>query len=237
MDAAPNWFSVSSRGPTLVEGVCTVIDDTATSDEDYSITIESVAGEVYARETKPGEKLPLACFNRHIMPGGLFCVGLNAGRSVRTAKDARDWWSNLSQFLRLQGVASATKRWPRGMELDHGAAGNHHKAALDAAAKLGVAEEYELALLGQKSWITSMLSRDGKRIINGRAPCPVGCTHKGRRRLRCECCAAPVVLDLLQSERRRSVALAKFWEGLRSAESMVCCQTMIDCPLKNRKAA
>lgn len=231
MDAAPNWFSVIRRQPNVVDGICSVIDDTATSDRDYSVTIEMVGIEVYARETRPGEKLPRFCYDRHIMSNGWFCVGLNSGNSVTSDRAARDWWCNLSQFLRLQGVAATTGRWPRAMELDHGHAGTHHQAAIEAAAKLGVAEEYELALLGERSWIQSALNRDGTQLLNGRAPCPMGCTRKGRRLLRRKCCSKETVLSLVKSERSRARASAKFWNSLRANESFACCGTMINCPL------
>lgn len=237
MGVAPNWFSVISRGADIVDGVCSVVDDTATSDREYSITIKMVGEDVYARETVVGEKLPMFCYDRHIMTGGWFCIGLEAGSSVTTAAGARDWWSNLSEFLRLQAVAKATGRWPRAMEFDHGQAGYFHKSALDAAAKLNISEDYELALLGKKSWITTILSQDGKRLMNGRSPCPVGCVRKGRRLLRNECCSTETVLELVRNERLRAAALVRFWESIRKDAAMVCCGTMINCPLKDRPAA
>lgn len=232
METAPNWFSVTGRGSGVVDGVCHVIDDTATTEDDYSITIKMLGCEVYARETNLGEKLPKVCYDRHIMPDGWFCIGLDAGSSVTSEKGARDWWSNLLQFLILQGVAATTGRWPRAMELDHGQAGLYHQAALEAAKKLGISEEYELALLGQKSWMTSMLNCEGNRLMNGRAPCPMGCTRKGRRILRSDCCSRSIVLDLVTNERLRAYALAKFWEKERKDKDLVCCGTMISCPLR-----
>jgi hypothetical protein len=232
MDHAPNWYSVNGRVNGSVDGLCVVVDESATKDREYSVTIEQIGEAVYARETRPGEKLPKVCYDRHIMPNGFFCLGLSAGHLVKDAGSARDWWSNLSQFLRLQGVATSTGRWPRAMELDHGQAGHYHRRALDAAAKLGVSEDYELALLGKPSWTTSLLSGDGMHVINGRAPCPVGCTRKGRNILRGECCAKDSLLELLRNERLRAISLDRFWENVRTNEQMACCGTMISCPLR-----
>ena len=231
MDQKPNWFSVTGRGNGSVDGVCIVIDGTATSDREYAITIREVDNEIYARETTPGLKFPIVCYDRHIMSGGDFCVGVSSGTWVESPQSARKWWSSLSEFLRLQGVASSTGRWPRTMELDHGQAAVYHRSALDAAAELGVLEEYELSLIGKPSWTTRLLTRDGKSLINGRAACPVGCERNGRRLLRCECCSKQTVLKLVQSERSRAIALKKFWEEVRNRQ-MVCCGTMIGCPLR-----
>lgn len=238
MEAAPNWFSKISVETAIVEGECTIIDSSATSDRIYAIRIEESGGYIFARETVPGTKLPRVCYDRHIQPGGYFCLGLNAGRLVQDAAMAKNWWSNLSEFLRIQAVATGTGRWPRTMELDHGEAGEHHQRALTAAAALGVSEEYELALIGQPSWTTKLLSRNGERVLNSRAPCPVGCTdRKGRSLLRCECCSKRTLMELLRSERKRGVALRQFWESVRKDKDMVCCRTMIDCPIRDRAAA
>ena len=237
MEAAPNWFSKTSVKTAVVEGECTIIDSSATADRVYAIRIEESGGHIYVRESVPGTKLPRVCYDRHIQPGGYFCLGLNAGRLVQDTTSAKNWWSSLSEYLRIQAVAAATGRWPRTMELDHGEAGNHHQKALAAAATLGVSEEYELGLIGEPSWTNNLLSRDGERVINGRAPCPVGCTgKKGRPILRCECCSKETLMELLRSERRRGVALKEFWESVRKDKDMVCCRTMIDCPIRDRAA-
>jgi hypothetical protein len=235
MEAAPNWFSKISVEATVVEGECTIIDSSATADRVYAVRIEESGGHIYVRESVPGTRLPSVCYDRHIQPGGYFCLGLDAGRLVEVATSARNWWSSLSEYLRIQAVAAATGRWPRTMELDHGDAGYHHQKALAAAATLGVSEEYELGLIGEPSWTNRLLSRDGKRVLNGRAPCPVGCVDKkGRAILRCDCCSKDSFMELLRSERKRGVTLKKFWEGVRKDKDMVCCQTMIDCPIRDR---
>ncbi|MNR60604.1 hypothetical protein D3C85_1821240 [compost metagenome] len=50
--------------------------------------------------------------------------------------------------------------------------------------------------------------------------------------LRCECCSADTVLELVKNERLRATALANFWKSMRSDDTMACCETMIDCPLR-----
>lgn len=237
METRPNWFGITDRTDSHVDGVCTVIDDTATSDREYAITITASDDHVYARETTSGERLPAFCYDRHIMRGGYFCLGLNAGSMVDGPETAGHWWKHLEQFLRLQAVASSTGLWPRAMELDHGQAGYYHQQAIKAAAKLGISEEYELSLLGKPSWITSLLDPKGKRIRNGWLPCPVGCKLKGRRLPRSKCCQKETVTELLRNERARGVALNKFWESVRSDPDIVCCGTMNNCPIRDRQVA
>lgn len=236
LSTAPNWFSVNTRRSHGFDGDCLVIDDTAVADVTYRLTIEEIGDKVYARETQPGEKLPRACFNRHIMRQGHFCLGLGYGSIVQDAETAKLWWESLTEFLKLQGIATSTGRWPRNIELDHGEAGLYHRRALDAAAALGISEDYELALLGGPSWITDRwrLTPDGKRLRNLRAPCPRGCTKRGRARLRIDCCNGSAVVSLITNERHREVALKRFWQEVEAAGDIECCGTMISCPLKKQ---
>lgn len=236
LDSLPNWFSVNRHFAHSVEGSCLVIDDMAVADVTYSITIEEIGSKVYARETVLGTLLPRACYNRHIMDRGHFCLGLGYGSIVRDAETAKLWWESLSEFLRIQEIATSTGRWPRHMELDHGIAGQYHRDALDAAARLGCSEDYELALLGQRSWITdprTKLTGDGSRLLNGRSPCPRGCVRNGRPVLRRDCCDGPAVVSLIVNERKRAAALTEFWNGVRADPSMTCCGTMVSCPLRD----
>lgn len=237
METRPNWFGVTDRTDTHVDGVCTVIDDSATSDREYAIKITASGDDVYARETTPGERLPAFCYDRHIMQSGYFCLGLNAGSMVVDSRSARHWWKHLEQFLKLQAVASSTGLWPRAMEFDHGQAGYYHQQAIEAAAKLGVSEAYELFLLGKPSWIASLLDPKGRRVRNGWLPCPIGCKRNGRKIRRSECCQKDSLLALLQNERQRKISLSLFWEGVRNNPEVVCCGTMRNCPLRDRQLA
>ncbi len=200
----------------------------------FALEVALLGNELYAREEIPGTKLPAECFNRHIMPCGYFCLGLNYGTLVSSEEKARLWWQSLAEYLKLQEIAKVTGRWPRHMELDHGDAGKYHRAALNAAAELGLLEEYELALLGKDSWITDgsvRLDKTGTRLLNGRAVCPVDCPSG--RRLRRDCCSQHAVVSLLAAERQRSRLLRKFWETQKRL-GQACCGTMIDCPLKKQ---
>lgn len=232
----PIWFETKSLMARRIDGVCSIDDDTSVSEVRYALTIEALDDQVYAREEVPGSTLPSACYDRHIMRGGYFCLGLDYGDYIQDEQAAGIWWASLEAYLKLQGVASATSRWPRSIEIDHGVAGRYHRKAIDAAAALGIADEYHEALLGEDSWITDRWIKadpTGSRLINGRAACPRGCLKKkGRRRLRCECCGGAELVSLIHNERSREKAIKKFWQEIRADKTFVCCGTMANCPLR-----
>lgn len=235
LDTLPNWFSVTKRFVHSVEGDCLVVDDSSVADASYALTVEEIADKVYAREAMPGTRLPAMCFDRHIMDMGHFCLGLGYGSIVKDVDTARHWWESLEEFLRLQGVASSSGRWPRHIELDHGMAGIYHRRAIDAAAKLDCSDDYELALLGRPSWIgdsANLLTADGKRLVNVRSPCPRGCLRNRRPVLRADCCDPDAVAALIANERMRQIALAEFWASIKNDRNAVCCGTMTSCPLR-----
>ena len=237
VDTVPNWFSIQQRSAHAFEGNSLVLDDTAVSDVTYDITIEEIHSKVYARETSVCTLLPKACYNRHIMAQGHFCLGLGYGSLVEDIDTAGLWWASLAEFLRIQGVATATGRWPRHIELDHGVAGRYHQLALAAAARLGCSEDYELALLGEASWITDAgvkLTKDRSRLLNLRSPCPRGCKRRGRLVLRADCCDRGAMVALLGNERRRAMALEEFWEAVKADPRSECCGTMRSCPLRDK---
>lgn len=237
IETLPNWFVVKIRNENSFEGECLLSEQSMSKDITFSIIVEMHSEYIYARETELGTQLPAQCYNRHIMPGGLFCLGLGYQATVKSPDAARHWWQSLSEFLRLQTIATATGLWPRHMELDHGEAGRYHKLALDAAAELGISEEYELALIGEPSWIsdgTVRINKTGTRILNGRAICPLICGKSKSRLLRRDCCSKDAVLRLLKNDKIRSRLLTEFWNSEIQSKT-ICCGTMKNCPLKNEE--
>ncbi len=78
--------------------------------------------EIGLRDSKPvpvvserePRQFPAFCSDRHINYGGTFCIGWGPGDPdhVTSIATAQLFWSRLSQYLELQLVASATRRWP-----------------------------------------------------------------------------------------------------------------------------
>ncbi|GJE64364.1 hypothetical protein LNAOJCKE_1568 [Methylorubrum aminovorans] len=131
----------------------------------------------------PPNEFPARCYERHIKDGGWFCLGLSSGWMVEDAQTACDWWSTLGDFLRLQRVAPPTGLWPDHNALSHGEAGRHHRDALALAAEVGLLEEYERHVVGDATVVSALygrLARDGKKLLNGRAPCPCGLRRRGK---------------------------------------------------------
>src|SRR5699024_8288068 len=91
----PIWFETKSTMTRRIDGVCTIDDDTSVSEARYLLTIEALEDQVYAREEVPGSKLPSACYDRHIMRGGYFCLGLDYGDYIQDEQAAGIWWASL----------------------------------------------------------------------------------------------------------------------------------------------
>lgn len=233
IDVKPQWFAVGLRTSVSLEGTAK-IPGTCWRKDGLDIHI-SAGKTVTAREKVPGTRLPKFCPERHIQGDKTFCMGLG-GLSVRTNQAAVDWWQKLFLFLVCQSTAERTRHWPPANALDHGAAGELHLKAIELSGELGMRKEYEAARGGEKNWITDksirLIGKSGEPI-NGRAPCPRGCRHKGRRQaiiLRVECSRRNKMIELLRCEQERSNALGKFWIDARKAGHQ-CCHTMSKCEL------
>src|SRR5690606_25607392 len=112
----------------------------------------------------------------------------------------------LKKFIHLQRVARRTRMWPPRQGLSHGEAGKHQLAAQEAAAALGIDEQYFEMLEGEPKWFSASfprVARCGTRLVNGRLPCPMGCTKKGRPILRIDCHHKEMVAKLVREERWR----------------------------------
>lgn len=230
----PAWFSIEESNRELIVGRAHV-PRTPWAKDGLHLHIAGFR-DPRAREKTPGTNLPARCAERHIQGDRTFCVGLHA-IDVDSASRAHQWWSRLEQFITCQGVAELTRVWPVRQALDHGDAGKHHERALALAREAGISEEYELARLGEPSWITDRkLHIFGKkgRPINGRALCPRGCTKRARgrivRTLRVDCDKRQLLVDLTYAEELRRRALTQYWQSV-IASGEKCCRTMRGCPL------
>lgn len=233
-ETAPAWFSIEKSNRENLVGHARVPKTPWARD---GLHLHIFGREVpRVREEVPGTDLPCRCPERHIQGDKTFCLGLRY-LTVQSAEKARQWWVQLNQFLRCQGVAELTRVWPVKHALDHGDAGKHHERALSLAAEAGVQEEYASARLGERSWLTDpnlhLFDKKG-RPINGRALCPRGCRRRARgrlvRTLRTDCDKRQLLVDLAYTEHLRRKALDKYWKAV-FASGEKCCRTMRGCPL------
>lgn len=237
-NTTPDWFRVIRATKAEFSGQAEVGSDTTVRTRLYDLTIVLESDTTLVRETSPGTSLPKVCFDRHIVSDSTFCLGLGMTRSIKDTPSAQVWWISLREFLLIQEVATATGQWPRLIELDHGMAGVYQQAAIDAADRADLSEEYRDVLLGRRSWIsdgTIVAAEDGRRLLNGRAPCPVGCVdRRGRPLLRTECCRKADVAALVLNEYQHTRELNRFWDALSRSAEFQCCETMSSCPLRRR---
>lgn len=210
----------------------------------YRLHVEAGHAVVSVRED-PVARLPIECFERHITPGGWFCMNwhtVDPLEVVDTASATR-WWATLVGYLRRQESASKSGRWP-GKEWAHGKAAQAQWEAEQAAEALGpkfvaaldekrltvtrrrsrAGEEFlELRIDGRKAW---SVQEAAERVATGRQRCVCG---RGRRVLTdCgdhACDAAKLVLAMVRwrSEEER------FW---RARSNSPCCGSMKSCPLR-----
>lgn len=233
-DTAPAWFSVEKSNSDVLVGHARVPKTAWALDGLHLHIFGRKVPRV--REEVPGTDLPYRCPERHIQGDKTFCLGLRY-LTVQSEEKARQWWVQLHQFLRCQGVAELTRIWPVKQALDHGGAGKHHERALELAAEAGLEEEYESARLGDSSWLTDpklhLFDKKG-RPLNGRALCPRGCRRRARgrlvRTLRADCDKRQVLVELAFVEQLRRKALDQYWRQVFSAGEK-CCRTMRGCPL------
>lgn len=233
-DTAPAWFSVETLNSESLVGRARV-PKTPWATSGLRLHIFG-RRQPRVREEAPGTDLPSRCPERHIQGDRTFCLGLHY-LTVRSVKEAGQWWVQLDQFLRCQGAAELTRVWPVKQALDHGDAGPHHERALALAAEAGVEEEYASARLGDPNWLTDPklhLFDEKGHPINGRARCPRGCRRRARGRmvkiLRTDCRKRQLLVDLAFTEQLRRKALDRYWQRVFN-DGEKCCRTMRGCPL------
>lgn len=112
----------------------------------------AINGEQTSVRELPGQgTLPSFCPDRHINPGGTFCLGWGADNpsTIIDVEAAQRWWSTVYQFLARQACANSRKVFP-GVEHGraHGDAARHQANAEVAATSLGPAF-VQKALSGQ----------------------------------------------------------------------------------------
>lgn len=198
----------------------------------FQLRVVSLGDEIIVSERSVGSTLPACCPERHINPGGSFCIGLRAGEGI-TDETAPAWWTKLHAFALWQETAAETGFWPREAQLSHGAAGDAELAAEGAASELGLRAVYRNAVAFDTGLIavgvSKIIAKSGL-LRNGRSACICGRTdRRGRILLRRDCHSVGLGCPIIFEHRRR-VLVDHFWRTLRAR--VVCCGTMRECPLR-----
>lgn len=194
-------------------------------------------------------RLPMCCPERHIVPGGLFCMNWIGGdpQPVIDTDSARTWWASLWDYLTRQEAAAKIRRWP-GPVRAHGAAAIHQDRAERCATKLG---HGVLTRLAQGDFKTRVDQRRGRNRIELLAGGEiVNRIHVSNRTLtnhqmrclcingveanvnieRCEDHAMTLAL-LIDALYRWTAAEREYIAQLRAGGTK-CCHTLDHCPLK-----
>lgn len=216
----------------------------------YSIGVWCEGGKLRAKEFG-SNLLPSFCPERHINPGGSFCLYWEGSQQLDVVDEAsaKVWMETLIQFLRLQERAAQIRRWPTRKAWAHGDAAKPQLQAMEAAASLGESFLAKLesgclsitarARTGRNPDSTLEVMQDGvhlfsiwksrRMLINRRRKCFCG-TSGSRRPKRIGRCknhaeaAEILALALLAWE----TADEQFWKSLRGSQ---CCGTCDGCPL------
>lgn len=217
---------------------------------EFQLSIKAVDQVAFVRE-EPACLLPVFCPDRHINPGGWFCLGWGS-TSPTTVSDeasARRFWEAVYAYLRLQVHASETGRWSNGsLDWAHGNAAQAQSEAETIASELGAAfrqdldeRKFSVVQPPRKRGMRIHLLRAGREIATvgsdgklraAHVPCPCD-TPSGRIR---DCAdhakklAAFIVALALWQIRERAYLRDLIEDGEK------CCGTLKTCALREEAA-
>ncbi|MFG6537519.1 E2 domain-containing protein [Sulfitobacter sp. CS16] len=251
----PEWASIKDRKTRQVTVLASPPGTKTMSADGFWLRLKlSGHGGVAVREVEDKRQLPAFCLERHINPDSTFCVYFRSEYSLENDEAAKTWWSYLSVYLRNQVYAHKRGVWPLGSGLSHGDAA-HTQITMEALAEpLGWKDDLWLAMFRGQGWLAESLpriSRDCRRVLNARTPCPRGCRwkHKLLRKkscildecnsncnrlhkpiLRAECPNRDVIEKLVLRENERQRIESEIINSLKK-DGKKCCGSMKRCPL------
>ena len=206
--------------------------------------LASYNGRASVKERGPA-KWPTCCPERHIEPGGTFCLGKGPVLTLRCEEDADTWWAWLNEFLCSQFYVDRNRHWPSGRALHHGDAADAQLKMEEIAFGTKFESDVRDCLEYRVGWLAGELPRlsvDGTQLANLRAPCPRGCGklngktirqiyRKFHPTLRRKCRELNKITKLINLESERRQKEKEFWEKLSGTH---CCQSVDTCPILRR---
>jgi len=215
---------------------------------EFILEISREGDTVSVREAE-ATLLPSFCAERHINPGGTFCLywGEVEPTQIKDHEDAEAWWGKLLTFLLRQRSAAVLRRWPGKADARaHGSEAARFQAMAEENAEalgprfVALLRDDRLRLGRGRRRERIALLQDGRRVVTVvptvrrvmtlRQRCK--CEHADIRRLPLASCGdhARLLAELVLNMDGWRKAEADFYTYLRAA-SQVCCGTMDDCPL------
>ena len=253
----PNWAKVTRKEAVASQILGSPPKASGLPAGDFKLAIHLLAsGGVSVAEIDGGTQLPKFCPERHINPGGSFCISYGSTEPMSNDFAADSWWEQLRMLLVHQVYAGRHGVWPLEGGLCHGDAALIQEKMEELADPLGWKDEILEGIFRNKGWLVDALPRASRRLdrlLNARTPCPRGCTiqrdlhsRKSCRSkstancrtgdfvpmLRAECPnrASLEKIALLEHERRK---LEQGFMMVIKEGGYACCGTMKNCPLSN----
>lgn len=218
----------------------------------HEFSLELIAsGNVVTVREAPPNLLPVFCPDRHINPGGSFCLGWGstALADVIDENSARAWWTAVVRFLQLQLSANETRMWLNGAnDWAHGEAATHQARAEAAAGQLG--PNFRNDLRAGKFSVSHEEHKRGGRIELRRRGLHVARVFVGppvrlkEDNVRCPCDdpAGPTVGDCGDHADHLAVFATELWHWQQAEtrfgrdlalRGQACCGTLDDCKLRD----
>lgn len=252
----PNWVEIQHKRK---DGTAIVVAPPLVGASDptqYFLELALTDNQgISVKEQTECRRFPEFCMERHINPGGTFCLEFGSDDKLVDSDAANRWWSSLESFLHNQEYAVKRRDWPLASGLSHGEAAREQLAMEELAQPLGWTDELLSGMFRGRGWLARNLPRATKeldRLVNARTPCPRGCTwkHKLLRNKSCElescedgcrkqhkpilrpnCPNRQAVEELALREYRRRAIEAEIVSSLKK-KKIQCCGTMKNCPLR-----
>jgi len=200
-----------------------------------------------AKESRNG-RWPSFCPERHINPGGDFCLGVDDDVPIVSDADtASQWWGILENHLRLQFRADRQKKWPTPNSYPHGDAGNIQAKIEKRIQKSSMKNKIDYSVLRASGIINEdirkkLISKKGKRINKGRVPCIFlqHCECEAQRKkvaskrpiFRNNCDNRDLIYEIVVAENLIEKAEYEFWQSLQNHPEFTdfnCCGFSKEC--------
>lgn len=215
----------------------------------YTLRLEQSGSQVSVREDTP-TNLPSFCPERHINPGGTFCLFFPGTTQLDVVDEttATVWLETVYKFLKLQERARVKRAWPNNEQWAHGGAAQYQARAQFSASALG--SRFSTALTDGLLSIKERQSRSKRNIIELRLDGSLiysvwDVTQKVlKQKQRCFCGESglriPKRLRRCAEHEKHASALAialRDWQREEASfkkliAGMVCCGTCNSCPLR-----